>query len=540
MLLRLSFAGRLALLLFFICGCLAGEGYSLRSHLLQVLSSTAIPTSNRQQQQQLIRTVNSSAEQVLAASAQCANVSWACLSLQTVFHGSASEYADQKSTDFVNLTHINWSKTAWLQPACIIRPDSTVAIAAALKVVTLNNVSFAVRGVGHNANAGFGSVGSNGILIDLSQMRAVTLSKNQRSVDVYPGNRWIDVYDAVSTVGLGAVGTKEPGPGAIGGLIGGGDPFFPSLYGMACDNVLEYELILSNSSVVFASASSQPTLFRALKGGGPNFGIISKVTLRTVPISKAWWSFTSYNINQTENLLHALSTYQQAAEKDPKANVIFTLSAGGVLVGLLYADVPSTLPSVFAPFANIPAAQVLQQPRTGSIAQLSTSLGMLSSSTTDYRATLGLSTSASERVYQSLARNFRSASTQIPGSASLILSYQTKSSTLAATGDNVLGIEAVQQQWSAVLIQWKDPDDSASVQSFLQSYLQQMKTAVNTAGGRTLPFIFQNDAGAQTPLEGIGHANIGLLKRTSQSFDPQRVFQKLQTNGYLLSKTPGV
>ena len=49
-------------------------------------------------------------------------------------------------------------------------------------------------------------------------------------------------------------------------------PYIPSMYGLACDNVKSFEVVLANSTVVEANAASNPDLFFALKGGGPNYG----------------------------------------------------------------------------------------------------------------------------------------------------------------------------------------------------------------------------------------------------------------------------
>ena len=111
-----------------------------------------------------------------------------------------------------------------------------------MKIFTYFNTTFAVRGAGHNSNPRFGSVGSNGVLLDMSSMRGIELSSDKSTVKVMPGHSWIDVYTEMSKNGLGVIGTKEPGPGVIGSMLGGGDPFFPGLYGMAVDNVVDFEV----------------------------------------------------------------------------------------------------------------------------------------------------------------------------------------------------------------------------------------------------------------------------------------------------------
>lgn len=68
----------------------------------------------------------------------------------------------------------------------------------------------------------------------------------------------------------------------VGGFtLGGGTYPFANKYGWALDNVYEYEVVLSNSSIVTASEDTNPDLYFALRGGANNFGIISRFTCRS-------------------------------------------------------------------------------------------------------------------------------------------------------------------------------------------------------------------------------------------------------------------
>lgn len=78
-----------------------------------------------------------------------------------------------------------------------------------------------MRSGGHNPNSGFASIDRSGLLIDLVKLDFLSISEDRKSVRVGPGNRWIDVYDYLDTYGLSAIGTKEPGPGVGGSILGG-------------------------------------------------------------------------------------------------------------------------------------------------------------------------------------------------------------------------------------------------------------------------------------------------------------------------------
>ena len=90
-----------------------------------------------------------------------------------------------------------------------------------LKIITFSHVKFAVRSGGHNPNPGWGSIGSNGLLVDLYQLNTLVLSQDRSILAVGPGNRWMDVYQYLNSTGLSAVGARVPEVGVGGQILGG-------------------------------------------------------------------------------------------------------------------------------------------------------------------------------------------------------------------------------------------------------------------------------------------------------------------------------
>ncbi|CBF70074.1 hypothetical protein AN6155.2 [Aspergillus nidulans FGSC A4] len=72
---------------------------------------------------------------------------------------------------------------------------------------------------------------------------------------------------------------------------GGGLSFFTPCFGLACSNVLAYEVVLASGKIVTATAQPYPNLWRALKGGSNNFGVVTRFTLRCFPSTKIWGGF---------------------------------------------------------------------------------------------------------------------------------------------------------------------------------------------------------------------------------------------------------
>ena len=120
-------------------------------------------------------------------------------------------------------------------------------------VLTFQNFSspFAVRGGGHMPHAGAANINSTGVLLSTASLSQVEVSDDRKTVDVGPGNRWVDVYKGLEPYGLTVVGGRLGVVGVPGLLLGGGVSFFGNEYGWASANIASYTvcLLLSVSGV---------------------------------------------------------------------------------------------------------------------------------------------------------------------------------------------------------------------------------------------------------------------------------------------------
>ncbi|KAF7673761.1 fad binding domain containing protein [Alternaria burnsii] len=212
----------------------------------------------------------------------------------------------EKATEFKNLMDVYWDQKACeVSPACIVRPRNVWELAQAVKILKrefdirndraketkedLESI-FAIRGGGHSAVAGASSI-RGGVVIDLSLFNQVTPAEDRQSVTVGAGCKWIDVYSALEKEGLAVAGGRNSAVGVSGLTLGGGLSFFSPQYGFVCNNVLTYEVVLADGSIVNASERDNPKLWRALKGGGNNFGVVTSFTLRSFASTNVWSGF---------------------------------------------------------------------------------------------------------------------------------------------------------------------------------------------------------------------------------------------------------
>ena len=135
-----------------------------------------------------------------------------------------------------------------------------------------NKLLLSVRGGGHNAG-GLG-VANNALVIDLSGMKGIHVDAVAKTVLVQGGCLLKEVDHATHAIGMAAP-SGVFGTTGVGGLtLGGGLGHLTRQYGLAIDNLIEVNVVLADGHYVKASATENPDLFWALRGGGGNFGVV--------------------------------------------------------------------------------------------------------------------------------------------------------------------------------------------------------------------------------------------------------------------------
>src|SRR5680860_925740 len=158
---------------------------------------------------------------------------------------------------------------------CVDSADVMATIAASVD----SGLDLAVRGGGHSV-PGFGTV-DDGLVIDLSAMRGVTVNPVERTARVGGGATWGDVDHATYPFGLAAPGGIISTTGVGGLTLGGGIGYLTRGHGLSIDNLLSADVVLADGRQVTASDSQNQDLFWALRGGGGNFGVVTSFEFRT-------------------------------------------------------------------------------------------------------------------------------------------------------------------------------------------------------------------------------------------------------------------
>jgi FAD/FMN-containing dehydrogenase len=168
------------------------------------------------------------------------------------------------------------------RPSVIVRAADAADVAETVDYAKVTGLELAVRAGGHSV-PGY-SVTEGGIMLDLSGMKGLHIDAEQRLAWAQPGVTAGEFTNAAAAHGL-ATPFGDTGDVGIAGLtLGGGIGFLVRKYGLAIDNLVSVELVTAEGRTVTASEDVNPDLFWAIRGGGGNFGVVTRFQYRLVPV----------------------------------------------------------------------------------------------------------------------------------------------------------------------------------------------------------------------------------------------------------------
>ena len=214
-----------------------------------------------------------------------------------------------------------WNAMIDKHPAVIARCATTSDVVRGVNFARDNGLLLAVRGGGHNIAGN--ALCDDGLVIDLSQMKAARVDPASRRATIEGGATLADLDAATQAHGLATPTGINSTTGVAGLTLGGGFGWLSRKYGMTVDNLESAEVVTAAGEVVRTSATEHPDLFWALRGGGGNFGVVTRFEFRLHPVGPDVLSgLIVYPISEAKSVLQQ---YRDFIAKAPEELTVWTI-----------------------------------------------------------------------------------------------------------------------------------------------------------------------------------------------------------------------
>jgi hypothetical protein len=404
-----------------------------------------------------------------------------------------------------------------------------------------------VRSGGHAAFSGASSA-DGGVTVTFEKMKQITLSADKKIAAIEPGNLWYDIYTNLQNDNLTVVGGRVSAIGVGGLTTGGGISYFANQYGWACDNVASYEVVTASGLIVTASSSSFPDLFWALRGGGNNFGIVTKFNLETFAHGPQMFGGQRRFFNTSFSAaIDAFVNLGVNSAADTKAAQFMAITLNAptntkvAVAELEYAD-PIAEPAIFEEYRKIPAFSDTTGLNT--LAYLTQQLN--NSNPKGYRETYWTGSSKLDRemvqfVFDVSFDEFakiRDVQGIIPANTLQIITVP-QLEQMQKKGGNALGLKPSDGPVFLINIsmRWDKIEDDSRM---LQASANVIRRMQEEAKRRDMvsDYLYMNYASQYQDVIGSYGESTDRLRGVAKKYDPTEVFQKLQPGYFKLDGPP--
>ncbi|KAI9677984.1 MAG: hypothetical protein M1822_008092 [Bathelium mastoideum] len=441
-----------------------------------------------------------------------------------------------------------WSKQETeVRAQGVFKPQNATQVATAVKLLHEANVGdgysapFAIRSGGHQAFPGSANIES-GLVIDIRLIKNVSINSDKSLVTVGAGASFEDVYKFLEPMGLNIPGARVAQVGVSGFTLGGGISYYSPRYGFVCDNVDQFEIVIADGSILKANASEHTDLWKALKGGGNNFGVVTSITFRTIKKQDLWGGAIMNNASDFNNALQSMHRQISSPRFDCNAAIMLGIchlkGMGRLAYGSLKYTEPVENPAVMQDFTVLPALH--SSMRISSLAELTIEEGKYSAGG-ERRLYMNCCFRSNQVMLADLQGIWEKTLETVSNIAGIEWSFILNPIVPAAItegnarGGNVLGLTADEPVIVVLLVgTWDNGEDDTSVVKAGWQAIDEISARAKELGVFH-PYIYMNYAWKdQDVISGYGTDTKLWLQRLSKIYDPDGIFQRAVPGGFKL------
>jgi len=243
-----------------------------------------------------------------------------------------------------------WNPDTERRPVVIAQCAHADDVRHAVEFARRNGLEVAVRGGGHSP-MGWGT--SNGLVIDLTGMKRVTIDLAKRSARIDAGVSGGEVMRLAGRYGLAPMLGQCPGVEAAGVTLGGGLGWLSGLHGAACDNLLSARTVTADGRILSVDAERNPELLWALRGAGANFGVTTSFDCRLHSVGPVTSGDIHYPAGEARPVLRLFRDCMGEAPDSFQATLNLTPGERGVFVSLCHAGNGAEAERLLRSFRNV-------------------------------------------------------------------------------------------------------------------------------------------------------------------------------------------
>lgn len=305
------------------------------------------------------------------------------------------------------------------------------------------------------------------------------------------------------------------------------------------DNVLSFQVVLASGQVARASPESNPTLFRALRGGGANFGIITEFELKTVDYTGIWGGRTTVVTHEADTALSAYVDFIPKLRQDPKGHtiIIFDSHRGQLIVRqyIVYTRPIPDLP-MFDRLRSVPTID--SDIGLTNYSTIAADIANLQNGHGFRHAVSTMTIVLDEALLQLIVELYKAAAATVSHCAAGCLEFHALPLSPDPEG-NVYNLGSEDKPLIAVMLAFSTPHRryDYTLIALQQRVLDEVKVVAEERG-LYHPFLFANYAGPfQDVIGSYGPQTTKVLSSVARDYDPSSTFQRLQPGGFKLGVT---